>query len=140
DLPGSARVGRKIIAREGISDRVRHIDGDLLTARFEGPYEGILAFQIVHHLSDAQNVELVKRLAGALAPGGTLAILELLVPDTRSEPSTLSLLGLHFFLTSNSAVYRLADVQRWLLSAGLQFKRAMAIKRIPLQTLVIAQA
>lgn len=59
DLPGSARVGRKIIAREGMSDRVRHVDGDLLTARLEGPYEGILAFQIVHHLSDAQNVELV---------------------------------------------------------------------------------
>lgn len=52
----------------------------------------------------------------------------------------LSLLGLHFFLTSTSAVYRLADVQRWLSGAGLQFKRAMAIKRIPLQTLVIAQA
>src|SRR5215472_7797975 len=140
DLPGSARAGRKIIAREGMSDRVRHVDGDLLTAPFEGPYEGILAFQILHHLNDAQNVALVKRLANALAPGGTLAILELLTPDSPQEPSTLSLLGLHFFLTSTSAVYRLADVQRWLSGAGLQFKRATSIKRIPLQTLVIAQA
>ena len=140
DLPGSARAGRKIIAREGMSDRVRHVDGDLLTAPLEGPYEGILAFQIVHHLNNPQNVALVKRLANALAPGGTLAILELLTPDSPQEPSTLSLLGLHFFLTSSSAVYQLADVQRWLSGAGLQFKRAMAIKRIPLQTLVIAQA
>lgn len=139
DLPASARVGRDIIAKAGMSDRVKHVDGDLFTAPLEGPYDGILAFQIVHHLSDAQNVDLVKRLAGALAPGGTLAILELLMPESRSKPSSAALLGLHYFLTSASATCRLADVERWMTGAGLRVVRARPIRRIPLQTLVLAR-
>lgn len=44
ELPASARVGRRIIARAGISDRVRHVEGDLLTPPLERPRDVILAF------------------------------------------------------------------------------------------------
>jgi hypothetical protein len=139
DLPASVRVGREIIGRAGMSDRVRHVEGDLLTTPLAGPYEGILAFQVVHHLNDAQNVELMKRVAGALAAGGTVALLEPLMPDSPHAPSSLSLIGLHYFLTSACSSYRLADLQRWFAGAGLRFERTLAIKRIPLQTLVVAR-
>jgi hypothetical protein len=51
DLPGSARVGREIVAAAGMAERVRHIEGDMFAADLEGPHDGALAFNIVHHLS-----------------------------------------------------------------------------------------
>src|ERR1700681_3311420 len=42
DLPGSARVGREIIAQAGMSDRVAHREGDMFEADLAGPYDGAL--------------------------------------------------------------------------------------------------
>jgi hypothetical protein len=39
DLPGSASVGREIIAGAGMSDRVEHRDGDMFETDLGGPYD-----------------------------------------------------------------------------------------------------
>ncbi|TMK25486.1 MAG: hypothetical protein E6G62_05130 [Actinobacteria bacterium] len=43
DLPGSARVGRAIIDRAGMSDRVAHREGDMFSSDLGGPYDGCSA-------------------------------------------------------------------------------------------------
>ena len=45
DLPGSAAVGRRIIAEQGMSDRVQHVDGDMMSADLGGPHDGALVLQ-----------------------------------------------------------------------------------------------
>ena len=37
DLPGSAAVGRRIIAEQGMSDRVQHVEGDMMSADLRRP-------------------------------------------------------------------------------------------------------
>ena len=65
DLPGSARVGRKIIASAGLGDRVEHREGDMFEADLGGPYDGALVFDIIHHLSGEQVVTLFGACARA---------------------------------------------------------------------------
>lgn len=139
DLEGSARVGREIIASAGLSHLVTHREGNILTAELGGPYDAVLLFQVVHHLSPAQNVALLRRARAAMAPKGTLAVLEYLREEVESEPSAASLIGLHYFLTSKAAAYTPAEMEGFLDDAGFRITSTHRIRRLPLQTLILAQ-
>lgn len=139
DLPGSARIGRELIASAGMQDRVRHVEGDLARDPLGGPHDAVLCFQIAHHLTAEQNVALLRKVHAALQPGGTVAILEFFVPPSGRPNNASALLGLHYFLTSGAATYRLADVKGWLAETGFTAPRATPIHRIPFQTLVTAR-
>jgi 2-polyprenyl-3-methyl-5-hydroxy-6-metoxy-1,4-benzoquinol methylase len=139
DLPGSVAVGREIIAEAGMSDRVEHVEGDLATADFGGPYDGALCFNIIHHLTPAQNLALLRRLHEALAPGGTLAVLDLFTAPRGRQPEFGAFLGLFFHLTSAAATYEPGDLFGWLAEAGFERPRKVRIRSIPVQTLYEAR-
>jgi hypothetical protein len=139
DLEGSARVGRDIITSAGLSHLVTHREGDLLTAELGGPYDAVLLFQVMHHLSPAQNVALLRRVRGALGSRGTLAVLEYLREDIQDPASSAPLMGLHYFLTSGAAAYTPAEVEGFLDDAGFRIEQTRPIRHLPLQTLLLAR-
>lgn len=139
DLEGSARVGRDIITSAGLSHLVTHREGDILTAELGGPYDAVLLFQVMHHLSPAQNVALLRRVRGALGPKGTLAVLEYLREDIQDPASSAPLIGLHYFLTSGAAAYTPAEVEGFLDDAGFRIEQSRPIRHLPLQTLILAR-
>ncbi|QSQ12795.1 class I SAM-dependent methyltransferase [Myxococcus landrumensis] len=139
DLEGSARVGRDIIASAGLSHLVTHQAGDILTADLGGIHDGVLLFQVMHHLTPAQNVALLRRIRGALAPKGTLAVLEYLREDVQAPTSSAPLIGLHYFVTSGAAAYTPAEVEGFLDDAGYRIESSRPIRHLPLQTLLIAR-
>ena len=139
DLPGSAAIGRDIIAGAGLSDRVRHVEGDLATSDFGGPHDAALCFNIVHHLTPEQNVSLLRRIHDSLAPGGTVAVLDLFTPPPQKRPDSAALVGLFFFLTSAAGTYGPEDLFEWLEQADFERPRKVRIRRIPVQTLYEAK-
>jgi hypothetical protein len=72
-------------------------------------------------------------------PKGTLAVLEYLREEVESEPSASALIGLHYFLTSKAAAYTPAEVEGFLDDAGFKITKTQPIRRLPLQTLILAQ-
>nr|AYM53435.1 methyltransferase type 12 [Melittangium lichenicola] len=140
DLAGSVRVGREIIAQAGMAHRVTHQEGDVLSAELGGPYDGILLFQVMHHLTPAQNVALLRRARAALGPKGTLAVLEYLREDVDRPPSAAPLIGLHYYLTSKAAAYTPAALEGFLGDAGFRIESTRPMRHVPLTTLVIARA
>jgi 2-polyprenyl-3-methyl-5-hydroxy-6-metoxy-1,4-benzoquinol methylase len=139
DLEGSVRVGREIISAAGLSHVVTHREGDILSAELGGPYDAVLLFQVVHHLSPAQNVSLLRRVRTSLTRRGTLAVLEYMREDEEKSASAASLIGLHYFLTSNAAAYTPAEVEGFLDDAGFRIESARPVRHLPLQTLLIAR-
>ncbi len=135
DLPGSVAVGREIVERAGMSDRVAFVEGDFLRDDLGGPYDGVLCFQVIHHLTPDQNVELFRRIDAALAPGGTLAVLDYFASPRLRRPDA-AFLGLHFYLTSAASTYTEADLRAWLRDAGSWDRvRRVRLWRVPVQTL-----
>ena len=67
DLPGSAAIGRELIAAAGLSDRVRFRDGDATTADLGRGYDAVLCFNLVHHLTQEQAAALFLRAGEALS-------------------------------------------------------------------------
>src|SRR3984957_18317220 len=62
DLPGRAAIGRGVIGRGGLADRVRYRDGDATTADLGGGYDCVLCFNLVHHVSHDQAASLLARI------------------------------------------------------------------------------
>lgn len=134
DLPGSARIGREIIATAGMSDRVVHIDGDAFTHPLDGPYDGVLYLQTLRHFTPQQNLELFHRMYAALAPGGTLVVLDYL----DGTPDAGAFVALHYYLTTGGVRYTAAELKSALSAVGFSRVRCRSLVRMPFQTLCLA--
>ena len=112
DLPGSAAVGRRIIAEQGMSDRVQHVEGDMMSADLGGPHDGALVLQ---HRAPPFAPSRTSRCCAACTtrskPGGTVAVLDLWLPEGDRRPDAAAMLGLFFYLTSSAATYAEGDVR-----------------------------
>ncbi|HZN93036.1 MAG TPA: methyltransferase [Myxococcales bacterium] len=139
DLPGAARSGRRVLESTGRTARVRHVEGDARTAELGSSADGALVFQLLHHLSPDESVQLLRRVHAALRPGGVLAVLELFRPESRARRDASGLMGLHYFLTSSAAAYPRAEIERWIREAGFSAVETSAVRRLPLQSLIVAR-
>lgn len=142
DLAGSAAVGREIIAEAGMSDRVAHRVGDMFEIDLEGPHDGALAFDIVHHLSLEQVVTLFTRVREALKPGGTLAVLDMFRDDDDgARPrASASAFRLFFHLTSGADILSRAELLGCLERAGFVQPKRLRVRSMPDQSLYQAKA
>jgi SAM-dependent methyltransferase len=134
DLPGSAAIGRRILAENGMQDRVRHVEGDAFEVDLGGPYDGALIFNLIHHFPPERNVELFRRVHDVLKPGGKLAVLDLF---TTGKPDAGALLGMFFYLTSDAATYAPGELADWFARSGFAKPKRVRIRRIPNQTLYV---
>jgi SAM-dependent methyltransferase len=137
DLPGSAAIGREIIAQAGMAGRVEHRDGDATTDDLGAGYDGVLCFNLVHHLTPDQIVRLFARIHEALAPGGVLAIMDAFADPARGKSAAANFLGLFVYLSSGSQVHTPAELHGWLRQAGFGRPRRIRILRIPGQAMYL---
>jgi len=140
DLPGSAAIGREIIAKAGLADRVRHRDGDATTDDLGSGYDAVLCFNLVHHLTAEQIVGLFGRIRAALAPGGVLAVMDAFAEPDRRKSAAANFLGLFVYLSSGAQVHTPAELHGWLGQAGFGTPKRKPILRIPGQAMYLARA
>jgi SAM-dependent methyltransferase len=140
DLPGSARVGEQIVAEAGMSNRVRHLVGDMFEVDYDGHYDGAMCFNIIHHLSPEQIRALFQRIRAVLRPGAPLAVLDLYDRPPGQQANTASILGLFFHLTSGADTYTVEEVSRWLGESGYGRVDVKSFRTLPDLRLLIAKA
>lgn len=141
DLPGSAAIGREIIAGAGMSDRVRFRDGDATRDDLGGGYDVVTCFNLVHHLTADQVTDLFARARAALRPGGLLAVLDGFADGRRRrQPAQADVLSLFVYLSSGSRVRTQAELGEWLRGAGFGPPRRTRVLRIPGQALYVSRA
>jgi ubiquinone/menaquinone biosynthesis C-methylase UbiE len=119
DWPPVLAVTKRIARRHGVGDRLRVIAGDLLKAPFGTHHHVATLGHILHSEGRARSRKLLKRTFDALAPGGTIAIMEFLVNDDRTEP----VVGLFFAVnmlvnTAEGDTFSFEEISGWLREAG----------------------
>ncbi len=139
DLPGSAAIGREIIAGAGLADRVRYRDGDATTAQLGGGYDCVLCFNLLHHLAEEQIPRLLAKAHAALAPGGSLAVMDAFAEPSHRQSAAGNVLGLFVYLSSGSRMHTPAELRGWLRGAGFAEPRRIPIRRIPGQALYVTR-
>ena len=142
DLPGSAAVGRELVAAAGLADRVLFRDGDATTADLaadiEGGYDAVLCFNVVHHLAPDATAALFRRIGDVLKPGGILAVLDVFAEPGRRASAHADMLALFVYLSSGARVHTPRELSGWLRDAGFAPPRKIRILRIPGLSLRVA--
>ena len=139
DLPGSAAIGRELIAAAGLSDRVRFRDGDATTADLGRGYDAVLCFNLVHHLTQEQAAALFLRAGEALRPGGVVAVLDAFAEPGRRASAQADMLALFVYLSSGARVHTPGELGGWLRDAGFARPRTIRILRVPGLSLRVAK-
>jgi len=140
DLPGSARIGRRIVADAGMEDRVRHLEGDMFEVDYDGHYDGALAFNIVHHQTPERARALFARIRAALRPGAPLCVLDLYNRPEGKPPDSSAMLALFFHLTSGAATYSAEQVSAWLAESGYGKAEKVTFRTLPSLAMLVARA
>lgn len=141
DLPDAVEQSAPILAEENMGDRVTHRAGNALTDDLgRESVDVVFMAQLIHHFTDAQNRELMKRIAAALRPNGVCVILDSILPE---EPGgggqTAALLDLYFAMLSESGTWPISTIHDWYESAGLQPQKPIWTRTLPGGALVIGK-
>jgi SAM-dependent methyltransferase len=141
DLPPAAAVGREIVAEQGFADRVAFEEGDVFELGLGEGRDVISVFNLVHHLPEERDRELVAMARAALRPGGWLVIgdSERAVPgDDAAWHGALS--SLLFYAWSHGRNFRRAEIAAWLEDAGFAEVRVHRNERSPWRIVVVGRA
>ena len=141
DLPQAVEQAAPILTAEGMGDRVSHRAGNALTDELgTDAWDVVFQSQLVHHFTDEQNRNLMRRLTRALKPGGVCVLLETLRPTTPGGAGGIgAVLDLYFAATSRSGTWPLETMQAWLREAGLAVEKPIYLRTLPGAAMVIGR-
>jgi len=114
------RIAKGFVARFGVADRFRTIDGDFHDTDFgAAAYDIAIYSHIAHQESPDSNRAIFRKFRKALKPGGTLLISDFVLDDERrGHPFTLMFTANMLLHSKEGAAYRQADYRAWLKEAG----------------------
>lgn len=137
DLPEAVEQSRQLAREEKIDDVVTHRAGDVLHEDLGEGYDAAFIGNFIHHFTQTQNRDLLRRVKSALTPGGTVAIWDFIRPDPDADHELCGdAMALFFRIASTSQCYRSADYMDWLESNGFENVAAQAAPFAPSNVLV----
>jgi SAM-dependent methyltransferase len=127
DLPSVLPVTRAEVQAAGLANRFTFSPADILTSPIEpGGYDLILLANVCHLFDEEVNRGLVARLADGLAPGGRLAVIDILPEAVQHGSRRSALLALYELglssRTTTGRVHPLTAYQAWAHEAGLSVR------------------
>jgi hypothetical protein len=86
DWTGVLKITAKVAAQHNVAERIALAPGDLLEADLGSGHQAATLGHIIHSEGAERTKRLLGRTFDALAPGGTIAIMEFLPNDERTGP------------------------------------------------------
>ena len=127
DMPGVLAVTRRVAEKFGVADQFTYIGADIFKDAFGGGFSIATLGHILHGAGPDANRSLLKRIFGALAPGGTLAIGEFIVNEDRTGPVEPLAFAINMLVhTEHGDAYTLGQIRSWLQEAGFVNVRTLA--------------
>lgn len=128
DLPEVIELARARLQAERLLDRVRLVAGDFYADELPGGHDLALLSAIIHQNSRAQNVELYRKVARALVPGGRLLIRDHIMSPDRIDPREGAVFAVNMLVrTEGGGTYTYDEIHDDLHAAG--FERVRLIQR-----------
>jgi 3-hydroxy-5-methyl-1-naphthoate 3-O-methyltransferase len=137
DWAGMIPTTKRIVQKSGVADHFSYIEGDVLEADFGNGYDVATLGHILHSEGEERSRQLLKKTAGALRSGGTIAIGEWLVNDERTEPLNGLMFAVNMLVnTEQGDTFSFNEIEHWLEEAG--FKNAHTLEAPGPSPLILA--
>ncbi|MBV8688025.1 MAG: methyltransferase [Alphaproteobacteria bacterium] len=104
-------------------------------------YDAVLVSNLIHYFGPEECQAIIKRAAGALAPGGMIVISDQ-VGSSNNRPlvdAFLHMMSLHYFIMTGSNAYAPGAIVSWLEAAGCKVVRKIKLRSAPGQMLIIGE-
>ena len=139
DLPPVIPMARRRLAAAGLRGRVRLVAGDFLEHSLPSGADLAWVSAIVHQNSRAQNRALFSKVFRALAPGGRIAIRDILMNEERTQPVAGALFAVNMLVaTQGGGTFTFAELEEDLASGG--FGQAAVLRADDaMNSIVVAQ-
>jgi len=119
DLPQVIPLARQRLTRAGLIDRVTLVSGDFYTDPLPGGADFAWLSAIVHQNSRPQNRDLYAKIHAALAAGGVLAIRDVVMDASHTQPAGGALFAVNMLVaTKGGGTFTLDQFKQDLTSAG----------------------
>ena len=113
-------MARQRLADAGLAERVRLVAGDFMEDPLPAGADLAWVSAIVHQNSRAQNRELFAKVFTALAPGGRIAIRDLVMEPSRTRPVAGALFALNMLVgTVGGGTFTFDELREDMEAAGL---------------------
>jgi ubiquinone/menaquinone biosynthesis C-methylase UbiE len=131
DWPKVLSVTEKVARRHGVAKRLKKVPGDILKAPFGKGHHVATLGHILHSEGTQRSRKLLKRVFDALAPGGTIAIMEFLVDDDRTGPPVGLLFAVNMLVnTQQGDTFSFGEISEWLTDAGFVDPRQLEVPAV----------
>jgi 2-polyprenyl-3-methyl-5-hydroxy-6-metoxy-1,4-benzoquinol methylase len=132
-------VAKRHASRMGVGDHYSTIAGDAFTVDLQGPYDVVLLTNLLHHFDKERCTALLRRLRGALKPGGRLVTLEFVPNEDRVSPPMSATFPLVMLATTAAGdAYTFSELERMLKAAGFTSNTLHQLEDSPQQVIVSA--
>jgi len=119
DLPQVIPLARQRLTRAGLIDRVTLVAGDFYTDPLPGGADFAWLSAIVHQNSRRENRDLYAKIHAALAAGGVLAIRDIVMDASHTQPVGGALFAVNMLVaTKGGGTFTFDEFQEDLTSAG----------------------
>lgn len=119
-------VTRRVVTRNGVAERYDFVAGDLHEADFGTGHAIATLGHILHSEGEERSRRLLAKTFEALAPGGTIAIAEILVDEDRKAALPALIFGLNMIVNSDAGdTFSLGEISGWLRDAGFDSVRTL---------------
>jgi SAM-dependent methyltransferase len=120
DLPTSRPFAERTIARFDMTDRVEFVDGNFIEDPIQGRFDVVWMSHILHGEGPDACQLMIKKAAGALAPGGMIIIHDFILDDAMDGPLFPALFSLNMLLgTPAGQSYSEKQIKKMLSEAGI---------------------
>jgi len=121
DWPNVLAVATEHAAAAGIQDRHHPLPGDAFKIQFPGEFDVALVTNFLHHFDAATCTRFLKKVWGALKPGGRVAVLEFVPNPDRVSPPVPARFALGMLAgTPAGDAYTLDELTQQLEDAGFR--------------------
>jgi len=126
DLPQVVPIARKIVAEEGLGDRVDVIAANVVSGPVPGAYDVAVLKGLLQVLSPQDARLAVNNIGAAVNPGGKIYIIAQILDDSRMSPSEAVWFNLAFINAYDAGEsYTESEHRTWLMEAGfVEIERA----------------
>ena len=128
DWPKVLEVTAKMAQRFGLQDRVQLTPGDLLEVEFGSGHQVATLGHILHSEGEGRSRQLLSKVFSALAPGGTIAIMEFIPDDDRTGPPGALIFAVNMLVNTEAGdTFTFAELSAWLKESGFVNPRLLKV-------------
>jgi predicted O-methyltransferase YrrM len=119
DLPPVVQMARERLEGTELARRVTFVAGDFYQDELPADHDLALLSAIIHQNSGEQNLELYRKVHGALRSGGRLVIRDHVMSPDHTRPASGTLFAVNMLVvTAGGSTYSFDEIRRGLEEAG----------------------